>query len=104
MADEMKPRHAGALALVGWYLMSPLGAPLKAGKGGLDLSNWTVVGRYKSDVGCENERSGWLARALAGINKRNTLCANCPDNSWQEFWDSEQALCVASDDPRIKGN
>jgi hypothetical protein len=53
----MKPRHAAALALVGWYLMLP---PVVGGKHhwhldlSAPLSQWHSVARYDTATQCTN--------------------------------------------------
>jgi len=59
--QEMKPRHAAALALVGWYLMIP---PLQSANrddpsGPRDLhapiSQWDQVSAYDSAAKCQRD-------------------------------------------------
>ena len=47
----MKPRHAAALALVGWYLMMPLKDHPEA-----PIKYWSQIGSYDSAKECEAER------------------------------------------------
>ena len=103
----MKPRHAAALALVGWYFILP---PSRTSPKGIvnmntkaPLSRWQIVGRFDSTNDC-NEYSDELRKAqretenpnISPVEKRieegtmNILLAN--------------SQCIATDDPRIKGN
>jgi len=57
----MNPRHAAALALVGWYLMQPT----VFGKQGhqafdnseAEISEWTAVSSYDSAAQCEKAKA-----------------------------------------------
>jgi len=73
----MKPRHAAALALVGWYLMRP---PLT--QTGPDtynlppdtsapLSKWTyqTVDHFDSEEECKTELKGRQELAARGLNR-----------------------------------
>jgi hypothetical protein len=73
MAD-MKARHAAALALVGWYLMLP--PVISDGRTRKDapLSRWYIFSSFETKEECEQVRQ-----------------ASTPS-----------AICVASDDPRLK--
>jgi hypothetical protein len=87
---QMKLRHAAALALVGWYLMSPphlhwngqhvtfsLDAPLR---------EWKVVQPFDEAWKCDK-------RLMQNVVE----CGTCPLES---LWLSAQ--CIATDDPRLK--
>ena len=84
----MKPRHAAALALVGWYLMMPpsktpkpdvltLLAPIFIADTAAPLSRWTKVDTFPTQLRCEARRAADLRAPV------------------------EQ--CVPDDDPRLKG-
>jgi hypothetical protein len=84
-STSMNPRHAGPLALVGWYPMAP---PRTSDVGPLTfdesapLSKWKAVGSYDS-------------------------ASDCNEGKKQEFlqWTAsllEAQQCIASDDPRLK--
>ena len=77
----MKPRHAAALTLVVWYLMRPplphLNAHAFHADTGAPLKRWIIVGTFPTPKECEARRG-----AVASP------------------WDR----CIASDDPRLKGN
>jgi hypothetical protein len=109
----MKPRHAAALALVGWYLMMPPHQNVSRSCGDGDesdaaclsyfidpntpLRKWqrvpdTLEFEYKTDCqhaiadGCHREVEGNGESYLGG-----RLCYVFPD-------------CIATDDPRLKEN
>jgi hypothetical protein len=89
----MKLRNAAALALVGWYLMMPPLGPDGRIQKYAPLSQWEISSSYDSADDCEKVRlvaSGWMP----GANEKKT--AHTPRG--------DAAICVASDDPRLKGN
>ncbi|MDO8433936.1 MAG: hypothetical protein Q7S58_16175 [Candidatus Binatus sp.] len=86
----MKPGHAAALALVGWYLM--LGAPpAKEGVRNYDapMSQWVQVQAYDSAADCEADRT-----------RRWYMCDQQGDKAGAKLW--FDAKCVTTDDPRLK--
>jgi hypothetical protein len=88
----MKPRHAVALALVGWYLMPPAQAPDETGTAIAAPS--PVAGAtsavYKSQQDCETERHQLLEDPVVGERMKSAMCLPTID--------------VPADDPRLKGN
>jgi hypothetical protein len=93
----MWPRHAAALALVGWYLMVPPLLPrLSEGEPYLGflplapLSQWTIVD-FDSARGCIDAH----ARLL-----RDRVMKNVNDEIRIE--QAYSARCIATDDPRLK--
>jgi hypothetical protein len=103
----MKPRRAAALALVGWYLMLPplrRGQPTGAGAVGPEapLSVWQNMGSFDSATDCY-QFMHWL-RSLHDAGK-GANGGNLPANLKAEFQALDaSALCIATDDPRLKGN
>ena len=92
----MRPRHAAALALVGWYLMVPP-INLMGVHPSEPLSKWTVYQDYDSLRTClaaENElhRRGEQDSSV-------TPPLQFPSKELQQF---AAAFCIASDDPRLK--
>jgi hypothetical protein len=94
----MKPRHAAALALVGWYILMPPPASLYNQTADLHapLSKWVPVKKYPSARTCSEGLGDlrYLAqhpRPMAFANKNLAY-----------------GRCIASDDPRLnprlKGN
>ena len=61
----MKPRHAAALALVGWYLMIPPSSTLPTGVAYKEpLRNWKIVRGFETADGCADFLSLELTRVL----------------------------------------
>src|SRR5271170_1729499 len=82
----MKPCHAVAIVLVGWYLLGPPALPLLRSDPivwdtGARLSDWLQVGNYDSANGCETDRLELIGTAKIPADSK----------------------CVATDDPRLKG-
>jgi hypothetical protein len=85
----MKPCHAAALALIGWYLIAP---PIRNGRilGDAPLKEWNKLGFYKHLNRCERQKridskpTDWVAET------QQTL----------QLLRLEQ--CIASNDPRLK--
>jgi len=100
----MKLRHAAALALVGWYLMLP---PQHGGSADFNthapLSEWTVLEKYDDTSACErgkmDQLSKWYDRA--SVDRPGTKEAEKDILMTIRLNDSQ---CIASDDPRLKGN
>ena len=89
----MKPRHAAALALVGWYLLVP--AP---GDETQPLSYWSHVESYDTAKECQqglhawydqNERHGFVVQGFTPAQIKS---------AWL------MAECIETVDPRLKGN
>jgi hypothetical protein len=91
----MKPRHAAALALVGWYLMVP---PHPFGREVPLRAEWSLYHVYKSADMCE-----WSRRGIA-----SGMLEDAPADFLQRFGNRfmdvfKQATCVAYDDPWFQG-
>jgi hypothetical protein len=113
----MKPRHAAALALVGWYLMFPTRAENDQPDLESPLSSWYNGKTFSSLPECEdavkkmvemtkdpNIRGTIEAQMRAKIQARSSNLALTPAE-WVEFRKAlESSRCVASDDQRLKGN
>jgi hypothetical protein len=90
----MNPRHAAALAIVGWYLMvppHPFVAPPPP------LSRWSVYHVYDSADKCRYVRA----------NIASGVLEDAPQDFLERFGNSfmhvfARARCVATDDPRLK--
>jgi hypothetical protein len=97
----LKPRHAAALALVGWYLMTP---PIdRAGSGGQfwvpanePLSMWSTDRTFSSEDECKS--------ALANLKQSHiyTGYSGRGDSEYAKDQQRQQAICVSTDDPRLK--
>ncbi|MGA6971073.1 MAG: hypothetical protein WBY93_05540 [Candidatus Binatus sp.] len=117
---RMKPRHAAALALVGWYLMvPPPGPPRSTGANtappnhNAPLDQWTIRNSYDSAQACEAAMQKDLDTATTNIDKQHHLTEQrqglWPNNfSDQEFLVADQlgyakeAVCISTDDPSLK--
>src|SRR5262245_22527409 len=112
----MKARHAAALALVGWYLMAP---PYDR-KGNIEnhasLGEWDLLQAYDSAAECRtalNGLKGSAEKSIAASNsteqiarERSELQRLKPSEVKKKLYDLEfripLAVCVATDDPRLK--
>jgi hypothetical protein len=97
---SMNLRHAAALALVGWYLMTP--PPLFHSKVDVDLdaplSKWTVYSAFDSAQECEAEK-------VADFHLANQKALGDPTDDPKLRGVRDQlmtAQCIATDDPRLK--
>jgi hypothetical protein len=107
---SMNLRHATALALVGWYLMQPhvftdatnRGRPA-FGNWAAPISEWEVLHSYDSAKDCEAEKEH--AHKMAQVIKRTLT--DFPANERTEVRATGEAetyaVCISSDDPRLKG-
>jgi hypothetical protein len=132
----MKTHHTAALALVGWYLMTPPLGPNGSIDPNAPLSRWEEFEGYDSAAACEVEHNHLLDLAnliqrnlqkseesltqkLNGISREQLESAN-PEKlrefnrqldetrisarKIQNYVDGDRASrCVATDDPRLKG-
>jgi len=86
----MRFRHAAALALAGWFLMVPI-----PDIGGL-IAKWDHYAAFESEAACEAQRL-------------KVIDSNQADFELMGFSDQEvkralsRSVCIASDDPRLKG-
>jgi hypothetical protein len=93
----MKPRHAAALALVGWYLLYPRWNAKKATLDpGLPLYRWYQVATFDSSADCEARKMKVLEDPDNHTHARDA----------KKIADQErlrhQARCVSADDPQLK--
>jgi hypothetical protein len=85
----MKPRHAAAFALVGWYLMiPPVYQRLRSRP--VPLSKWVVSGSFDSAKKCDEAAT----KRSAELVKNNRIPTAV------DFAETYQ--CVSTDDPRLK--
>jgi len=77
----MKPRHATALALVGWYLMVPPSVSRNLALVYTPLSEWKIVDTFDSESACQQMLT--------------KLIEKMPNTA------VDTARCVPSDDPHI---
>ena len=90
----MKPRHAAALALVGWYLMvlptdnanhiDPL----------VPWPKWVVLRAFDTAAACD-EAQDQLRYRVSRLNLRVPVASAASEAA-------EFSQCIASDDPRLK--
>ncbi len=86
----MKPRHAAALALAGWYLILPPSQSFKNGQyRETPLSKWTRDATFDTEVECNHK-----------------ISEGCHPFQNGEGYELMGPLCfplfIASDDPRLK--
>lgn len=100
----MKPRHAAALVLVGWYLMlPPIGAndspdpslPLPQG--------WSIYRSFDTASECENAKSEYGDKASKKLGK---IKKGTDEYTYWHIYGPGLIFsqCIATDDPRLKGN
>jgi hypothetical protein len=94
----MKTRHAAALALVGWYLISPpLGRPKNGNDyvdGGAPYYKWTVLLEFDDLTQCQERRDLEIQDGEDGLKKPPT------GDLWAMV--ETELECIAIDDPRLK--
>ncbi len=105
----MKPRHAAALALVGWYLMMP--PFVRTGNevypdDDAPLSKWRMAGSFDSAGACQQKKDDYIYHPCILVVPAGSVCpqnAIPPENAAERAADIE-ARCIGTDDPRLKGN
>jgi hypothetical protein len=90
----MNRRHAAALALVGWYLMMPP----ESGDKGAPLSKWEIVNSFDDAENCQVDRHDF---STDGMKRLNAPKNKADLKLGLRFIES---VCIATDDPRLKGN
>jgi hypothetical protein len=99
----MNLRHAGALALIGWYLMVP---PLVGDPFWVDadapISRWEIDSSYDIASDCEAA----LSRAIRakGLTESEIRRGVEPGSTAMLSFPLGMAKCIATDDPRLKGD
>jgi hypothetical protein len=100
----MKPRHAAALALVGWYTMAP---PI--GDGNLvelnsPLSTWERLGTFDTERKCQEMLTTMKTHPLPDSLVRDTQRQSHDTTLSPEQYNVRlhASLCVAANDPRLK--
>ena len=91
LAADMKPRHAAAITLVGWYLMVP----------GSDIAGFNYDDCHSAAVArCEvNDNFETLAACKAALDAALREEAEIEGGTALLF---DKAACIATDDPRLK--
>ena len=104
----MKACHAAALALVGWYLTVPLFSLRRLAEANsriqvnlnAPLGWWFSFGEYNSRSLCEAARAKNIQQ---DAKLEDNFLKTKPPNELQGIEQMDkQALCIASDDPRLK--
>jgi hypothetical protein len=101
---RMKPRHAAVFALVGWYLIAPpirnIEQPPRYDESDYDYldehaayPDWKLIYVLNTEAECEHARDVAKERVAKDVFL----------NTDPELQQYDEAECVASDDPRIKG-
>jgi len=98
----MNLRHAAALALVGWYLMTPLAQKSVKSEASAPISTWTIILSYDTAAACESDRARDLK---AEMNQRfKEVCAAIGIDNFRckVAMAGATEQCIATDDPRLK--
>ncbi len=99
----MNPRHAAALALVGWYLMVPPAIPgTNEVNQSAPLSQWKIGRIFPRNQGCEAAKERLHQQALAAQTQRDVLVGRRSQRDPESHCVLCKAQCVVSDDPRLK--
>ncbi len=99
----MTPRHAVALVLVGWYLMT---APPSLPSGdtidlNAPLNRWLTYNTFDSAAQCEKARTYVHDRAATIVAESVRLTPGRPVGLKGAAESLRMAQCVATDDPRL---
>ena len=101
----MKPRHAAALALVGWYLMVPPTTIIPNGHTGYEEEippisrDWEVVRRYTTAEQCADELRFMLSHFDSVAKFAKQRHQNAGSVQAQLIYGG---ACFRDDDPRLK--
>ena len=106
----MKPRHAAALALVGWYLMTPtVIRPDKVTHTRVydnwwaPISAWTINGSYDSAAECEKKKEKLHVTGAQQLQFAREHFQDDKDGEFLALGDANnRSVCIATDDPRLK--
>lgn len=93
----MNFRHAAAVSLLGWYLITPpakLSITANVGDSAAPLSKWQIVQGFGTANDCE-KRKLQLEQGLANARLPNPQIEALKRKI-------SEAQCVAADDPRLK--
>ena len=97
----MTLRHTVTLAVIGWYLLMPQVSDKGAVLSDWPLSRWKLDSSYDSAEKCENNRriaTDFVTKE--GLVKQG-VSAQILDGVYAAY---HNAICVSTDDPRLKGN
>ena len=100
---SMNPRHAAALALVGWYLMTPnpISDPKLSGYPNLaaHLYEWQIYESFDTAKACQAEKEKLTDKWMPEVNQSKTK-----QQKEKAFLWMTSPVCIATDDPRLKEN
>ncbi|MFI5352510.1 MAG: hypothetical protein ACHQZS_06045 [Candidatus Binatales bacterium] len=101
----MKLGHTAALALTGWYLITPRDMPSET-KPLSPLSQWEVRQTFDTAAQCERELIKQLdaiqaARKAEGVESERENRNGGITSGHLTFYSSEYQKCVATNDPRL---
>jgi hypothetical protein len=97
----MKFRHAAALALVGWYLMTPPPGPSGKPDFSAPLSEWSHMAAFDGAATCKKEHDSEFKSA----QKAPMDVKNEDDLEVRDLASAVKASrCIATDDPRLRKN
>ena len=105
MVPHMTARHAAALALAGWYLMSPpISYPATKGLSDKDapLSTWYLQRSFDSAEECERARrkaDDEASRKIHGLAESHSIIER---QQAQILALDKLDRCVETDDPRLE--
>jgi hypothetical protein len=103
----MKSHHAAALALVGWYLISPNRLPNSTEHDvHAPLSQWTKIDNYATRDQCESAKALSIQMIDHPTNLRPDAAAKARKIGPAGMNEIRQTVsgskCIAKDDPRLK--
>jgi hypothetical protein len=102
----MRLRDAAALALVGWYLLLPPDLPSNPQfdwRSKAPLNHWSIYHSYDTATACEageqSESNYILAEEQSFAKSSDAALAKA---AHQDLVEMKAAVCIASDDPRLR--
>jgi hypothetical protein len=96
--------QAAAVAFVGWYLMTPPTNEHDNSDPRLPLhQGWNIYGRFDTASECQSARLGEIVKTSVQLekSKRGGLLESALLAEGESLMASR---CIATDDPRLKGN
>ena len=103
----MKSRHAAALALfsLGWYLMiPPLAQHTLKSRTDLPISQWEQRQAFDSAQECETSKAALIRTYEDNATKNERTNDDRMKNLDERLIEhAVDGLCIATDDPRLKG-
>jgi len=98
-------RHAAALALVGWYLMiPPLAQHTLKSQTDLPISQWEQRQAFDSAQECETSKAALIRTYEDNATKNERTNDDRMKNLDERLIEhAVDGLCIATDDPRLKG-